>query len=209
MRTRRKLSAVDPKRKALSSQARLVVEAIEHEMEPCAPVTHFLAPCVHALVRGQILVGPIRPEIGGERTRPVLVAAFPDGRLTVGGVEVRCDLAGVELSPGLVRHRGHTWSVPIQLPARDAFDLAVCWYSLVGWQIADMIAREGEGCPDCRGACVVPVESAAAGRLFVSCACVEVEVPDESAGRARPEEDDAREEPGAWFQVARAGIEAA
>lgn len=171
---------MDAKREALSLHARLVVEAIELEMEPeyGDRTSAFLTSSLVALTRGEVLVGSLRRELcRGERAP--LVAAFPDGRLTIAGREVRADLEGIEFGIDLVMRRGYTWWMPIVLPSPSTYDLAVCWYSLVGWQVADMIARRGEGCSDCRGACVLPVDVAAAGRIWVPCGCVEEALPDE------------------------------
>lgn len=186
----------------LSPQAAMLVDAIERELDPLYMTTlvDFLSPCVIALSRGEVLVGRVDLS-GGPWAKKPIAAAYPDGRLTIDGALVSCDLRRLDLAPHLRDDRGMNWRLPLVLPANNAFDVALAWYALIGWQNADQIARRGDGCPECHGACMVQQDHAGAGRLAVECDCVSFDPPDEWE---MPREEDAvaREEPGAWFSGA-------
>lgn len=138
----------------------LLREGLRHE-QGGADVEPFLAPCVRALAQGRVLVGRTSDILtpGVLRASRPLVAAYPDGRVTIYGEAIEGALGSLRL-PG------------------SAYDAALAFYALVGWQRAEMIARAHEGCPDCHGSGVVPRDSLGRGSLFVACDCGEIEDED-------------------------------
>lgn len=175
----------------------ILVAAIECEMEPMylAGTSDFLMPCVVALTLGNVLVGRLQYAPGSMSAHP-LIAAYPDGRVTIDGVSVVCDLTGRSMAPSLDAQRGKPWRSLLALPARSFFEPAFAFYALVGWQSASQIARRSEGCAECGGSGLVPVDGVGIGRGFEACGCVDVQSDWSSP---RDEDDLAREEPGAWY----------
>lgn len=199
-----------------NSLVAMLVDAIERELEPLygSCTSDFLGPCMVALSRGEVLVGRV-PVYDLPLLQRPLAVAYHDGRLTIDGVLMICDISSRFLAPGLDHHRGMTWRLPLVLPASDSYDVALAWYALIGWQTAAMTARCAEGCPDCHGSGLVPIEHCGRGTLATTCSCLDVEVPDEVLDREPwdfgavverlPHEELAlaMEEPGTWYVTQR------
>lgn len=198
---------------ALSAPARELVEAIEAEHEPVYSDGSelFLENCVIALSRGQVLTALGR---AGRR-----VTAYPSGRVFLGGEEVTVTLNPPEVTrrsapprgdfvymgrdfdelAELMHHRrGKVWAPYLRLPG-DAFDAAYAFYALAGWGLADRMSMLAQGCHECRNG-VVELGSG----VYTPCACQGpwCDDEDEVPAPVRPEDVEAREEEGAWYDGA-------
>ena len=182
---------------------RRVREAVANELDPLY-TTHtadFLQTVLLSLTRGHVLVARTR---AGE-----MVAAFPDGHVTIDGVEVKVSVnqraedprrAYDEFNKDLRIDRGARWAPQFRVPG-DTYDAGLIFYALIGWQSADLVAALAMGCAECWGG-LVPVDAAGAGRIFVGCACQDF--GDDTFLVEREENAVAMEEPGAWFPGAAA-----
>lgn len=187
-----------------SPQAAMIVAAIERELEPAyaAGTADFLTSSVFALATGKVLVGQVWAPALPSHRRPI-AAAYPEGRLTIDGVDVVLSLdQTIELGQSLRTDRLKSWTMNLEIPG-TAYDIALAWYVLIGWQNADRIASRGVGCPTCRGTGLLTAETFGPGRCFPACDCLDVDWPDDWLDPARPDEELAREESGAWLGAGR------